>query len=292
MATLEFLLQSLITGVLVGGLYALISLGLTILYGVARVLNIAHGDVIILGAYFGFYLFTLLGLNPLISVVLAFLVFSALGFGVHRSLFTRIMRRSDQESLVSNTLLITFALILIIEGAEALFFSTRERDYQFLVTGINLFGVYIAPNMLVSFAVSSAATLALYVVFKFTWLGRSFRSVMDDPLAAKIVGVNTDRVFLYCSVLGFALAGMAGVMASMIYATVPFVGLHYTIIAFVVVTIAGRGSIVGTWFAALILGLIQSLGVSFISSGLQDVLAYILLIVILIARPQGIFEKA
>ena len=285
------LLQLLISGLLLGGFYALLASGLNIVYGIVGILNIAHGDIAMLGSYLAFFSFTLVGISPLFAALGAVLIFAVLGYIAYIGLFSRIISKSKTLNVESNTLLIAFALIIIIEGAASLTFSAQQVSYQYLSQGIDIGGIVLVPTALIGFITGAIVSIALYLVFYHTWLGRSFRCVMDDPTAAQLVGISTKRVYLLVTTIGFALTGLAGVMTSLLYAISPFIGLDYTIIAFVVVVIGGAGSIKGNWYGGLILGLAQTLGVELTSPALGAAISYILLIAVLILRPAGLFGR-
>ncbi len=291
MSEYEIFVELALTGLLLGGLYALVALGLNLIYGIVRILNIAHGDILMVGSYLGFFLFSILGINPLVSSVVALLIFGAAGALTYALLFSKIVRKPQTASVESNSLLIAFGLVAIIEGTASLAFSANQRSYQFLLQGIDLSGITLVPNRLLAFVVAAVVNLVLYAVLRWTWLGRSIRCVMDDPVAARLVGINTNRVYLYATSLAFSLAGVAGTMVGMLYVITPFIGLDYTIIAFVVVIIGGAGSIEGGWLAGIMIGLAQTLGVHFTSPAVQIVISYVLLILVLLIRPRGLFGK-
>jgi branched-chain amino acid transport system permease protein len=287
----SLLLNVAVTGILLGGLYSLVAAGLNIIYGVVRILNIAHGDILMLGSYLAVFLFTIFGVTPLISALIALLVFGLLGAALYVALFSRIAGKLQSQRVESNSLLVAFGLIAIIEGAASLTFRATQRYYQFLSEGIEIVGISFVPNRLLAFIVAAAISGCLYAVIRWTWLGRSIRCVMNDPVASKVVGINTERVYLFATALGFALAGAAGTMISMLYVTTPFVGLGYTIIAFVVVVVGGAGSIRGSWIAGMIVGLTQTVGVYYTSPAMQIVISYMLLIAVLLVRPKGLFGR-
>lgn len=289
---LQQLLQILSAGLIIGGIYALIAVGLNLIYGTMRLLNIAHGELIMLGAYLTFWLYTLFGVSPLVSMIIV-LVFSAvLGLVVCRFIFLPIIRTSKSISILeSNSLLIFFGLSIIFSNLASLLWTADIRGYSYMTRVIQIAGVPLMANRLLSLGVSLAICFASYLLLQKTMLGKGIRALIQDREASHIVGINVNFIYALSFCLAFAMAGLAGCLMSMFYEITPFMGLPYTIVAFIVIVLGGLGNIIGSLMGGFLLGIIETVGVSITSPGLRPILSYALFILIILIRPEGIFSK-
>jgi len=285
------LLDITIGGLLTGGIYALIAVGLNLQYGVARVLNIAHGEFIMLGAFATYSLYTLFGINPLISLAIGGPIVFIMGFLIHSTLFHYL--RSSSEStgeFEGRSLLASFGLLFIIQNVALLSWGPEIKGYTYLAEPVNLLGTVFAANRLVALLFAVAIGLTFYLFLVRTRLGKAIRAAAQDPATAQLMGVNIHRVLGLCFGLGALMAGLAGSLISMMFEITPHMGLPYTVIALIVVVLGGLGSIPGSFIGGLILGLIGSI-VTYIHPGLSLVAYYMIFILLLLVKPTGILGK-
>ena len=282
-------LQSLLSGVLVGGTYALVGIGLTLIFGVMRVINFAHGDLLMIGMYLTFYLFTLSGIDPFLSIVIVIPLMFAFGAFLQRTFIHRVL-----NALPQNQILLTIGLGLIMSNTVMLVFTS---DYKILSTSyssgsVQLAGLSVSEPLLVSFVITAAITGALYWFLIKTDMGQAIRATAQDREAAQLMGVNVRRMGIIAFGLGAALAGTAGALISPTYYIFPQVGGAFTLKAFVVVVLGGMGSIIGATVGGVIIGAVESLSASYVSSGLKDLFVYVLFLLVLLLKPSGLLGKS
>ncbi|MBU2499043.1 MAG: branched-chain amino acid ABC transporter permease [Proteobacteria bacterium] len=286
------LLQVISAGLIIGGIYALIAVGLNLIYGTMRLLNIAHGEVIMVGAYTTYWLYTLCGVSPLISMILVAGLCGLIGLIICRVIFLPIIKTSKSvDILQSNSLLIFFGLSIIFSNVASLLWTADIRGYSYMTEVITVMGVPLMYNRLLALSVSVIVCLVCYFFIQKTMLGKAIRALIQDREASQLVGINTGFVYYISFSVAFAMAGLAGCLLSMFYEITPFMGLPYTIIAFVVIVLGGLGNIFGSLIGGFLLGLLETVGVSLTSPGLRPILSYSVFILIILVRPKGIFGK-
>ncbi len=284
-------LDVVIGGLLIGGIYALIAMGLSLQYGVARVLNISHGEFIMLGAFGTWLLFATFDINPLISLVIVGPAIFVIGFILHRTLFRKLSKSSPSVAVFEgNSLLATFGLLYIIQNIAIIIWSTSSRGYSFLASPVNLGGAIFATNRLVTLGFALGIGLAFYIFLARTRMGKAIRAAAQDPSAAELMGVNINRVLALCFGFGALMAGLAGVLYSMCFSIQATMGLGFTVIAIIVVVLGGLGSIPGSFIGGFILGIIGQI-VTHYEPSLSLSAYYLIFIVMLLVRPTGIFGK-
>ena len=282
-------LQSVVSGVLVGGVYALIGIGLTLIFGVMRVINFAHGELLMVGMYLTYYAFTLLGVDPFLSVLLVAPVMFLLGVLLQRVLIQRVL-----SALPQNQILLTIGLGLILSNTVMLIFTS---DYKILSTSyssgsVMLAGLSVSKPLFFSFLITAAITAALYAFLIKTDVGQAIRATAQDREAAQLMGVNVRRMGLLAFGLGTALAGTAGALISPTYYIFPQVGGAFTLKAFVIVVLGGMGSVIGATLGGLIIGTVESLAAVYVSSGLKELFVYLLFLFVLLVKPSGLLGKS
>ena len=284
-------LDVVIAGLLMGGIYALIAVGLSLQYGVARVLNIAHGEFIMLGAFGAWVLFAVLGINPLISLVICAPLAFILGFLVHKIQFKSLLNSSEtMEIFESRSMLAAFGLLFIIQNIAKLIWGSDIKGYSYLNSGISIGGAIFAANRLVTLACALIIGAAFFLFLTKTRMGKSIRAAAQNPSSAGLMGVNIDQVLAICFGFGAMMAGFAGVLLSMCYPIDTGMGMQYTIIAIIVVALGGLGSIVGSFIGGFILGLIGSIATT-IEPSLAMIAYYAIFILLLLIKPKGILGK-
>lgn len=282
-------LQSLISGILVGGAYALIGVGLTIIFGVMRVINFAHGDLLMVGMYLTYFAFSLFGIDPFLSIVLSMPVMFLLGAFLQRVFINRVL-----NALPQNQILLTIGIGLVLSNTAMMLFTS---DYRILSTtysssSVDLGGISISTPLLYSFFVTTIITAALYWFLLKTDTGQAIRATAQDREAAQLMGINVRKMSVIATGLGTALAGTAGALVSPTYYIFPQVGGSFTLKAFVVVVLGGMGSIVGATLGGIVVGATESLAAAYVSSGLKELVVFVLFLLVLLFRPAGLLGKS
>lgn len=282
----------LITGFILGGLYALIAVGLSLQYGVGRVLNVSHGEFIMIGALIAFSLHeSALRVSPLISIFLISPFLLLLGFGVHHLMFNYLRKTSiNEDHYAGRSLLASFGVFFVAQNLMLIIWGPDLRRYSFLEGSISIFGRLYGANRVVALAVAVGVSLAFYVFITRTRLGKAIRAAAEDPGMAHVLGVNIKLVLSLCFGLGAFLAGLAGVLISLMFELQPSKGLEYTIIAIVVVVFGGLGSITGSLIGGFVLGLVIAV-VNFFDPSLSLVTFYLIFMLLLIIKPSGILGR-
>jgi len=284
-------LDTAIAGLLLGGLYALIAMGLSLQYGVARVLNIAQGEFMMVGAMITWWLFSSFGVNPLLSLVVCGPITFVLGYVLHATLFKRLRQSSATPgAFEGSSMLASFGLLFIIQNVALIIWGSRIRQYTYLANTIDIFGALFAANRLLTLGFAIVIGLAFYIFLARTRMGKAIRAAAQDPTTAGLVGVNINFVLALCFGLGAAMAGIAGLLISMCYPIQATMGLEYTIIAIIVVVLGGMGSIPGSFIGGFILGIIGSIVIE-IEPGLALAAYYVIFVILLLVRPKGILGK-
>ncbi len=280
-----------IGGLLLGGIYALIAMGLSLQYGVARVLNISHGEFIMLGAFSTFTLYTVVGINPLICLAIVGPIAFIIGFLLQRTLFTQLRTSAPNPgAFEASSLLATFGLMYVIQGIALQIWGADYRAYTYLNFGVDLGGAIFSANKLVILGFAIGIGVAFYIFLARTHMGKGIRSAAQDPTTASLMGVNINRVLALCFGFGAAMAGLAGVLYSMRIPLNPAMGLQYTLIAIIIIVLGGLGSIPGAFIGGLILGIIGEI-VTYIDPSLSLAAYYFIFMLLLLVRPKGIFGK-
>ncbi|NLE10236.1 MAG: branched-chain amino acid ABC transporter permease [Actinobacteria bacterium] len=280
----------IITGLLLGGIYALVSVGLSLQYGVARVLNISHGEFIMVGAFITYVLFTSsANIHPLISLVIAGLFTFIIGWALHSTLFRRLMDTSpSMEIFEGKSMLASFGLYYVVQNIARIIWGSENRGFVFLNRTVT--GAQIPLNRLVALAVVIVIAVAFYLFLSRTRMGKAIRASTQDRTTAGLMGVNIHHVLAICFALGLGLAGIAGSLISTILAIQTSMGLSYVVIAMIVVVLGGLGSITGAMIGGLILGLVSAL-VTYFQPSMTMIAYYVIFIILLLVRPKGIMGR-
>jgi branched-chain amino acid transport system permease protein len=280
----------IITGLLLGGIFALVSVGLSLQYGVARVLNVAHGEFIMVGAFVTFWLFSsTIQLNPLISIAITGPMIFVIGWVLHSTLFRRLMNTSPSlEVFEGKSMLASFGLLYVVQNIARIIWGSQTYQVNFLNRTVT--SAQIPLNRLVSLAIVIVIGLAFYFFLARTRMGKAIRASAQDPTTAGLMGVNINHVLAICFGLGLGLAGIAGSLLSTVYAIQTSMGLQYTVIAMIVVVLGGLGSITGAMIGGVVLGIVSQL-VTYFQPTMTFIAYYVIFILLLLARPRGIMGK-
>src|SRR5207248_9327978 len=283
------LMQSILSGVLIGGVYALIGIGLTLIFGVMRVINFAQGDLVMVGMYVTFFLFRGFGIDPFLSVVITMPALFVLGALLQRTLINRVL-----DALPQNQILLTIGIGLALANTAMLVFTS---DYRILSTSyssssVALGVIRLSTPLLFCFLITAVITAALYWFLVKTDTGHAIRATAQDREAAQLTGVNVRFMGVLAFGLGSALAGAAGALVAPIYYIYPQVGGSFTLKAFVVVVLGGMGSIIGATLGGVLIGVAESVSGTYIGSGWKDVCVYVIFLLVLLLKPSGLLGKS
>jgi branched-chain amino acid transport system permease protein len=280
------------TGLITGGIYAVVAIGLNLQYGLMRIMNISHGEFLMLGAYFTWLAHSVLKVNPLVFVPVVALVLFLAGLAVYRLCFRRISRTAPSVDVIeARSLLVSFGLMFLVQNAAYLTWGADLRGYSFLEEPVDIAGARFTANRLVVFGFALGASLVLLAILRYTLIGKAVRAMMQSPTGAQLVGIDTGVLHPVVFGAGLALAGVAGALLSMVYEISPAMGEPYTVTALIVITLGGLGSTAGALAGGLLLGLVEAFGMHFTSPSLKMLLSYGVFIAVLLARPKGLFAK-
>ena len=288
---MDHLLNILIPGLILGGIYALIAVGLSLQYGVGRVLNVSHGEFIILGALITASLFTTAGISPFLVIVIVTPIFFGIGFGIDRTMFNKLRRTSsNDDAFEGRSLLASFGVLFIVQNLMLMYWGPNIIGYSYLTTSATILGQRYGLNRVTALVVSVVVCIGFLAFIRWTRLGKAIRASAEVPEIADALGVNRKLVMATCFGLGTALAGLAGVLYSLMFDLQGSRGIELTIIAIVVVVFGGLGSITGSLIGGFALGLLISM-VNYFDPSLSLVAFYLVLILVLLLKPSGILGR-
>ena len=285
--------QLLFSALVTGSLYALVALGLNLVYGTMRMLNVAHGDLVMLGAYGAFWAFTLLGVSPLLAAPVVAVLGALLGYALYRGIFRRLLAAGAGNTgrLEGNSLLLFFGLSIIVQNTAAMIFTPNNRAVQYLGNVVHVHNVSMTGNRIAALLIAGGTCIAVAMFLRRSVAGLAMRAVIERREAAYIVGVDVDRVQWASFAIGFASAALAGVLMSMLEQFSPFAGFPFTIAGFIVIILGGLGNVTAGLLAALVLGAIETYGVALTSANLRSVLLYGCFVGALLLFPNGLFAR-
>jgi branched-chain amino acid transport system permease protein len=286
------LAQQLVLGLLIGGLYGLAAAGLSLVFGVMKVLNVAHGELIMLGGYGAFWLVALLGFDPFASLALVIPATLLLGVVLYAGLFGFVVR-ADEETRVKNSLLIGFGLALALHALAVRLWTADERSVPTPYGGavFTVAGLSIPSVRLLSLMLAFALILSLQLLLTHWRWGKAIRATAEDWQAALLTGIDVRRAYLLAFALGTALAGAAGTLVTVAYSVSPSIGLEWTLKALIVVVLAGLGSVLGTFVGGLVLGVAEAASAAAFGGPYREVIGLVLFVVVLVLRPRGLFGR-
>ena len=282
----------IITGLLLGGTYALIAVGLQLQYGVARIMNLANGEMLVAGAFGAFWVFTAQKLSPFYSVIFTVPLAFALNWAIYRYLMLPLVRRAKSEGQLDvDSILSTFGLAFIGVGVMVAAFGGEYFAYEYLARAFRMLGDPYALNRVVAFVFSAFVCIGLYIWLNRTRAGLKIRAIAVNPEAARLVGIDVPKVSAFAFAMGGALAAAGGASLSTFLTFDAFVGIIFTMKALVIVIMGGVTDMRGAIVAAFILGLAETFVASYIDPGLTLAAAYVLFMAVLLFRPQGLFGR-
>jgi branched-chain amino acid transport system permease protein len=278
--------QAVVNGLLIGGIYALVSIGVTLIFGVVKIVNFAQGEFVMLGMYISYFLATAFGIDPLVSLVVSMPALFVAGVLIQHFLIRRVLGLGDMPQIF-----LTFALSLLLVNVALLLFTANYRTVQTTYSETALhFGALTVPlAKLIAFAVAMALSGLLWVFLHATDLGKAMRAASQNRDVAMLMGINPDRVFAVAVGVALALAGAAGSLLMPFYPAYPLVGQVFVLMAFVAVVLGTLGNVTGALIASLMMGIAESLGIQFVGADSGLIVVFAMLLLTLAIRPSGLF---
>ena len=282
-------LQLIINGLLLGGMYALISIGLTLIFGVLEIINFAHGEFLMLAMYASFWLFQLYGIDPYVSMLIILPLFFFVGVAVQKVTIQPILNAPPL-----NQIFMTVGLSMVLQNVALFIWTADYRTVKTAYSGLTLktAGLLISFPRLVAFLLAMGLIAALLIFLKKTYTGKAIRALAQERKAAMLMGINVYRTYQIAFGIGIACVGAAGAMLIPVYFVFPSVGSLFVLIAFVVVILGGYNSLIGSLVGGLIIGVVESFSGFFISPHLKEAIYFVIFILILLFRPAGLFGRA
>jgi branched-chain amino acid transport system permease protein len=286
MFDLSILFASVLNGITTGAVYALIALGLTLIYGVLHIINFAHGASLMVALYGVYFLREKIGIDPYLALTIVVPAMFAFGYVLQRGIINRASHGKDE-----NILLVTLGISIVLENLALLFFKsdTRNIETAYTLTTVNIGTAMIALPKLVAFIGALVVSAILLVAMRFTFLGRAIRAVAKEKNGARLMGIDVDHVYAMCFGIGSACLGAAACFLLPAYYVNPMVGSGFVLVAFTIVVLGGMGSFVGAFLGGLLIGVVESIGGLYLGESLGQVGIFIIFIAVLLFRPQGLF---
>jgi branched-chain amino acid transport system permease protein len=281
--------QILAYGVILGVFYGLVTIGLSLLFGVMKYLNIAHGSFMMIGGYACYWLFTLWGVDPILSIPLVMVLMFLAGCILYKVLFSQLSKASE-ERRINSSLIMAFGLVLILDNTAIALWTTNIKmlNTSYSSTMLEVLGVRLPLTGLIVVGLTILAIAALHLFLSKTYLGKSIRATAQDWEAANLLGINIDRTYLICCGISLALAGLAGNCFAIMYPLGPDIGLRWVLFAMVVLVLAGMGNIKEVFLAGLIMAMLEQLSAVLIGGHYRGIASLAVFILILLFRPQGL----
>jgi len=282
---LEIVAQAVINGLLIGGIYALVSIGVTLIFGVIKIVNFAQGEFVMIGMYISFFLFAYLGIDPIVSLVVSMPVLFVIGVLIQHFLIRRVLGLNDLPQIF-----LTFALSLLILNLALMLLTANYRTVHtwYSDEALHVGGLYIPVAKLIAFVLAMALSAALWVFLHTTDLGKAMRAAAQKPEVAMLMGINPNRVFCVALGIALALAGAAGSLLMPFYPAYPMVGQVFVLMAFVAVVLGTLGNVIGALIASLMMGVAESLGIQFVGADSGLIVVFLMLLLTLAVRPSGL----
>ena len=282
------IIQVLVSGILLGGIYAVISIGLTMIFGVTRIINFAHGEFLMLAMYGTFWLFTFYGMDPYVSLLIVTPAMFLVGLLAQWSVIQPILGAAPLMQIFA-----TVGLSVAMQNAALLVWHADYRTVRtsYSTSVLEVGGLLVSTPRLAAFGVAVLMAVGFFLLFKYTYLGKALRAVAQDRRSAMLMGINVERIYLLSFGIGTACVGVAGAMLMPMYYTFPTVGTYFVLTAFVVVVLGGMGSMTGACVGGLIIGVIEAFSGFLIAPALKEAVYFVIFILMLLFRPWGLFGQ-
>jgi branched-chain amino acid transport system permease protein len=290
--SIETFLQTLVFGIFTGGIYGVAAMGLALVFGVMKMLNIAHGELVMLGGYVSFWVFSAFGIDPFVSLVIVIPALFILGLALDRTVYRHIVRLLGEEK-IKNSMLVSFGLTLVLQNLAQWQFTADERSIQvsYAGDGFNVGGVLLPYTRLATLVIALIAIFILNYFLHKTYPGKAILATAEDFESAELVGIDIHRIYMLTFALGAALASIAGMFVTVTYGLSPSIGIIWTLKALIVIVLAGTGSILGAFPAGILLGVVEAVSGTFIDPSYREVVGLVIFVLVLIVRPQGLFAR-
>jgi len=282
------LVQAIINGLLIGGIYALVSIGVTLIFGVVKIVNFAQGEFVMIGMYITFFLFQLFGLDPLVSLLISMPILFVIGVGIQHFLIRRVLGENDMPQIF-----LTFALSLLLTNLTLMAFTANYRTVHTWYSDESIFvaGLNFPVAKLIAFVVAMLLSGLLWLFLHLTDLGRAMRAASQSREVAMLMGINPNRVFCVALGIALALAGAAGSLLMPFYPAYPLVGQVFVLMAFVAVVLGTLGNVIGALVASLMMGVAESLGIQFVGADSGLIVVFLMLLLTLAFKPGGLGSR-
>jgi branched-chain amino acid transport system permease protein len=284
----ETVVQAIINGLLIGGIYALVSMGVTLIFGVVKIVNFAQGEFVMIGMYISFFLATYLGVDPVVSLAVTMPALFVIGVLIQHFLIRRVLGPNDMPQIF-----LTFAVSLLLLNLSLLLFTANYRTVHTWYSDLawHFGGFYLPVTKLLAFGVAMCLSAVLWVFLRFTDLGKAMRAASLNANVAILMGINPNRVFCVAFGAALALAGAAGSLLMLYYSAYPFVGQVFVFMAFVAVVLGTLGNVLGAFVASLMMGVAESLGIQFVGADSGLIVVFAMLLLTLAFKPQGLGSR-
>jgi branched-chain amino acid transport system permease protein len=290
---MSLLIDIVIAGMVVGGMYALVAMGLTLQYGVARIMNLSHGESLIAAAFGGLWGLSAFAVSPLLGLLVAIPVGFAVNWLVYQIVLMPLVARAKNRGMLEvDSILATFGLLFVVQGVMLVTFGGQFNTMNYLSIPVNLLGSNVALNRLIALAFAVIIGGALYLALMYTRYGTAIRAVSVDPVAAQLVAIDVRKTSAFAFALGGALAAAGGVLIAMFTTFTASMGVVFTMKALIVIIMGGVGNIAGALLAGLMLGLAETAVARLVDPGLTIAVTYALFLIVLLWRPTGLFGRA
>lgn len=278
-----------LNGLFLGGLYAITALGLSMVFGVMRLVNVVHGELLVLAAYINFYISRALGLDPIVATLIVAPILFMLGYSIQLFILNPVMQKGMEPPLLT-----AFGLSIIAQSLFIIFWSVNSRTIAtgYSEKGVQLMGLNVPLMYIIAFAFSIILIMGVQAFITHTYPGKAIRAATQDPTTAQIMGINVKSIYALTYAIGASSAALGGTLIGMTFSFVPSSGLAWLLKGFVVVVLGGMGSIIGTLAGGLILGIAEGIGASIVGTGYRDMIGLIIFLVFLVARPRGLFGRS
>jgi branched-chain amino acid transport system permease protein len=286
------LIAALLSGLVLGGTYALVAMGLTLQYGIARIMNLAYGEFIISAAFLAYVMFSNYSINPIAGLLIAIPAGFVLGYVIYGLMMSPLVSRATSKaSLEIDSILATFGLLFVIQGVLLVSFGANFTSYSYLNDPIEVFGTVLAANRVLALVLAIVLGGGLYLLLTRTLWGTALRAVAVNPSAAPLVGIDVNRAARLAFALGGGLAAAGGVVISMYQTFTATTGVVFTMKALIVVIMGGVGNLLGALSAGLLLGLVETFVSTYVDPGLTLAATYTIFLLVLLCRPTGLFGR-